>query len=100
MNSNKKIVLILIMIITLFGLLRLDTVYATDTKKVSNIVVFAKFKDDTKDVFNAKSQSYSNWTLIKNMYNKNEGNGGDNSFKNYINIISEGKVEVDNYFPQ
>ena len=79
------------------------TIYDVEAKtytKVSNVVIFAKFKSDSRDIFNAKSSSYNNWTLIKNMYDKNEWQGSDNSFKNYIKTITEGKVEVDNYFPQ
>ena len=71
----------------------------------TNLVIFAKFNDDNRDIFNASYQngSYSanNWTSIKNMYNKNvQYTGYDDSFKNYINTITEGKINVNNVFIQ
>ena len=66
------------------GVFDINDVYAKQV--VSNVVVFVRFNGDLRDVFNAKTSSSSNWTLIKNMYDKNEGQGSDNSFKNYIKI--------------
>ena len=100
MSTRRKVIPILIILMSFFGLFSIDNTYAMDTKTISNVVVFTKFKDDTRDIFNAKTSSSDNWTLIKNIYNKNESNGEDNSFKNYIKIISEGNLEVNNYFPQ
>lgn len=80
------------------------------TQEVGNLVVFVKFNDDNRDIYNAVYDSGSmvrrNWDLIKKMYDANptydysDGNTYDNSFKNYISEISDGKVNVTNYFPQ
>lgn len=87
-----------------------ETKAADTTKEVANLVIFVKFSDDTRDIYNATydSGSYTrnNWNLIKKMYNYSpnhdytEGVDYDNSFKNYIRTISNGMVNVTNYFPQ
>ncbi len=79
-------------------------------QEVGNLVIFARFNDDTRDIYNAVydtgSVTRSNWSLIKKMYNENSNydylqqETYDNSFKNYISEISDGKVNVENYFPQ
>jgi M6 family metalloprotease-like protein len=57
----------------------------------ANLVIFVRMNGDDKDEFNTGT----NWQQIKDMYdNKN------NSFSKYISAISEGKVQVINYFPQ
>lgn len=69
------------------------------TQEVANVVVFVKYQDDTRDIFNATNVQgnyvYSNWKDIKNMYDLDR-----DSFSNYISAISEGAVHVTNYFPQ
>lgn len=79
------------------------------TQEVANLVIFVKFSDDDRDIYNATySSTYTreNWQLIKKMYDSNithdytDGKEYDNSFKNYIKTISNGKVNVSNYFPQ
>lgn len=82
----------------------------TTTQEVGNLVVFVKFGDDTRDIYNAVydtgSVTRSNWSMIKKMYNENinydylQQESYDNSFKSYISEISDGKVSVENYFPQ
>lgn len=81
-----------------------------NTQEVGNLVVFVKFADDTRDIYNANYDSGSsqrnNWDLIKKMYDYSLDHDYtynadyDDSFKNYIATISEGKVNVTNYFPQ
>lgn len=75
---------------------------AGSTAEIANVVVFVKFQDDTKDIFNAtnnenSSSMYyrSNWQEIKKMYDLDP-----DSFSNYISAVTEGKVHVTNYFPQ
>ena len=75
---------------------------AENTSEIANVVVFVKFEDDTKDIFNAtnnydSSDMYyrSNWKEIKKMYDLDP-----DSFSNYISAVTEGKVHVTNYFPQ
>lgn len=68
---------------------------AGSTAEIANVVVFVKYQDDAKDIFNATNGSYSNWQMIKNMYNLDQ-----DSFSNYISAVTEGKVHVTNYFPQ
>ena len=94
LNINK----ILLIIIVFIGVVLLypNSVCAEEYDKVSNVIIFVKGSDDTRDIFNANT----NWNLIEKMYNKNEIGSIDNSFKNYIKTISEGKLEVENYFPQ
>lgn len=57
----------------------------------ANLVIFVRMQGDTEDEFNEGT----NWQQIKEMYNTK-----NNSFTNYINAISDGKVNVVNYFPQ
>lgn len=71
----------------------------------SNLVLFVKFKDDTRDIFNAKytyeGYNTNNWTNIKNMFNKNiQYTKVDDSFKKYIDIVTNGKVKINNIFLQ
>lgn len=75
---------------------------AGSTAEIANVVVFVKFQDDTKDIFNAtnnydSSSVYyrSNWLEIKKMYDSDP-----DSFSKYISAVTEGKVHVTNYFPQ
>lgn len=72
--------------------------------QMANLVIFVRRKSDTKDIFNATysagNLSYSNWEQIKKMYNEGTGYKYNNSFSNYISVITEGKVKVENYFPQ
>ena len=75
---------------------------AGNTAEIANVVVFVKFQDDTKDIFNAtnnydSSSLYyrSNWQEIKKMYDLDS-----DCFSNYISAVTEGKVHVTNYFPQ
>lgn len=70
--------------------------------EIANVVVFVKYANDTRDIFNAtngegSSSPYyrSNWQEIKKMYDLDQ-----DSFKNYISTVTEGKVHVTNYFPQ
>lgn len=115
-KSFLKNIYVFLMVLALFvNCLTVGTnvqeIKAADTnQEVSNLVVFVRFSDDTRDIYNAvyDSGSYtrSNWNLIKNMYEYNpnhdytEDVDYDNSFKNYISTISNGKVNVTNYFPQ
>lgn len=73
-----------------------------NTTEVANVVIFVKYEDDARDIFNATngqadSSIYyrSNWQEIKNMYDLDQ-----DSFSNYISAVTEGKVHVTNYFPQ
>ncbi|MDE6674162.1 MAG: immune inhibitor A, partial [Acetatifactor sp.] len=68
---------------------------AGSTAEIANVVVFVKYQDDTKDIFNATNDSFSNWQMIKKMYDSDQ-----DSFSNYIQAVTEGKVHVTNYFPQ
>ena len=75
---------------------------AGNTAEIANVVVFVKYQDDTRDIFNAtngyeSSSIYyrSNWQEIKKMYDLDP-----DSFSNYIKAVTEEKVHVTNYFPQ
>ena len=95
-NLNINKILLIIFVFIGVVLLYPNSVCAEEYDKVSNVVIFVKGSDDSRDIFNANT----NWNLIEKMYNKNEMGSIDNSFKNYIKTISEGKLEVENYFPQ
>lgn len=70
---------------------------AGSTQEIANLVIFVKSSNDSADVFNAGS----NWSEMKKMYNTGSYPGRyNNSFSNYISVITEGKVHVTNYFPQ
>ncbi len=69
------------------------------TQEIANVVVFVKYQDDTRDIYNAVNNlatpARSNWQELKNMYDLDQ-----DSFSNYISAITEGTVHVTNYFPQ
>ena len=75
---------------------------ASVTRTMSNLVVFVKYSSAADDEFNQST----NWNKIKSYYNDTTslysgyGNVPDLSFKNYINTISRGAVNIENYFPQ
>ena len=73
-------------------------------QQMANIIVFVKFADDETDVFNAPAEGFvkSAWERTNAYYNDTSAmyQGIDCSFKNYISSISNGKLNVTNYFPQ
>ncbi len=80
-----------------------------EPQNISNVVIFVKFNGDTRDIYNAETDSgykIRNWDEIKRMYGPNvqhdfqTGKDYDNSFQNYISVISEQKLSVTNIFPQ
>ncbi len=83
---------------------------ADSTQAVANLVIFVKYPGyDDLDVFNAQytvdypdgSQLvYGNWQEIKQMYEEGNGYAYNDSFQNYISVITEGKISVVNVFPQ
>lgn len=71
---------------------------AGSTQEIANMVVFVKYQDDARDIYNAVNiynSNYSNWQDIKNMYDLDQ-----DSFSNYITAVTERAVHVTNYFPQ
>ena len=98
-------VILLLSLSLVFPQLPAASVQAAGAPNMANLVVFVRYQSDTRDVYNA-SQSFSsgyeihNWQEIKKMYNTGNGNDGNNSFSSYISAISEGQVNVTNYFPQ
>lgn len=73
---------------------------AGNTAEIANVVVFVRFQDDTRDIFNDTNKKTgteyrSNWQKIKNMYDVDR-----DSFSKYISEVTDGKVHVTNYFPQ
>ena len=72
--------------------------------QMANVVIFVRLKSDNRDIFNAQYSSgsitYSNWQRIKRMYDEGTGTGFNNSFANYISVVTENNVRVTNYFPQ
>lgn len=71
----------------------------------TNLIVFVKFKDDSRDIFNATKDyttyKTSNFETVKNMFDKNiTYTSYDDSFKNYIKEVTNDKVRVQNVFIQ
>lgn len=86
------------------------TAQEQEPQSITNLVIFVKYNGDSRDIFNAE-QDYgtykvNNWDSIKKMYGPNvqhdylNGTDYDNSFQNYIYVISEQKVRVTSIFPQ
>jgi M6 family metalloprotease-like protein len=79
---------------------------AATTSTITNVIVVARYKSDTTNVFNTLNAytPRTNWTDIKAYYNdtteKYPQIDNDISFKNYIKLISRNAVNVNNYFPQ
>ena len=98
-------IILLLALALAFPQLPAASVQAAGAPNMANLVVFVRYQSDTRDVYNA-SQSFSsgyeihNWQEIKKMYSIGNGNTGNNSFSSYISAISEGQVNVTNYFPQ
>lgn len=93
--------------ILLVCLIPVRTLRAGSAQQVGNLVFFLRSQSDGDngvDVYNkvfdhGTYQTY-NWDDIKKMYNTGNSYQYDNSFRNYISVITEGKVEVVNVFPQ
>ena len=87
-------------VLTVFSALPMTGALAAGGQ-MTNLVVFVRFTDGAADAgypgdaFNAGD----NWAEIQKLYN-GTGMSPDVSFKNYIHTISEGKLTVQNYFPQ
>lgn len=66
-----------------------------------NLVIVARFADDTADAFNLQYDTgwshVSNWTELRKMFGTDTG---DHSVKAFISAVSEGRVVLNNYFPQ
>ena len=83
---------------------------ADSAQTVANLVIFVKYPGyEDLDVFNAEYRVdypdgsqlvYGNWQEIKQMYEEGNGYAYNDSFQNYISVITEGKVSVANVFPQ
>lgn len=109
-NMRKYVCAFAILFFVLVASVSMSIKASTGTQTVSNLVIFVKFQDDTRDIYNAKYDSGSyirkNWQEIKKMYDADVNydyvlqKDFDNSFKNFISVISEGKVQVNNFFPQ
>ena len=95
----KKIIYVLLVVLALvincfsFGANTVRAKAENTKEDVANMVIFVKFSDDDRDIYNAtynSSYSRENWQLIKKMYDCNttydyvENKEYDNSFKNYI----------------
>lgn len=80
------------------------TAHAAEAQQVGNLVFFLRYHSDSRDVYNMSfdytTYQIYNWEKIKEMYDTGNGYFYDNSFKNYISVITEGKINVTNVFPQ
>lgn len=73
---------------------------AGTTQNVANLVIFVKYGNDNKDIFNATSGTASNWKQIKQMYEDGIGYGNNDSFRSFISAVTEDRINVTNFFPQ
>ncbi|MCO8194108.1 MULTISPECIES: hypothetical protein [Anaerofustis] len=72
-------------------------------KEMGNLVFIVKFKDDTKETYNEDytyNAKYSKFTYFENQVNDNSDSYIPNSFEKYLNILSNGQLNVRSYFPQ
>lgn len=72
-------------------------------KEMGNLIFIVKFKDDTKETYNEDytyNAKYSKFTYFENQVNDNSDSYIPNSFEKYINILSNGQLNVRSYFPQ
>lgn len=72
-------------------------------KEMGNLVFNVKFKDDTKETYNEDytyNAKYSKFTYFENQVNDNSDSYIPNSFEKYLNILSNGQLNVRSYFPQ
>ena len=74
----------------------ISTFAADNTQPVANLVVFVNFADDTDSVFTDAAV----WSELKGQFEYDLLGKADISFKKYISTISNGMVQVTNYFPQ
>lgn len=103
----RRFLCFVLMLALLWGHFPMKAVEAAgETQQMANLVIFVKSKGDTDDVFNKTEagKKYSNWQTIKQIYNfgtyPDDPNAYNNSFSNYISAVTEGKVQVTNYFLQ
>ena len=73
---------------------------AEEAPTISNLVIFARFVDDGRDVFNLDYETtggwkHNNWQDIKTLYD-GEGAATDTSFKNYLRTVYGGREIVQN----
>lgn len=102
MKEHRRCCCLILSLLLMFTLILSElpvmTAQAADVQNIANMVIFVRYKSDTRDVFNetqTTSYTLSNWQEIKKMYDTEK-----NSFSNYISAITEGKLKVTNYFPQ
>lgn len=86
------------------ALLPAEKAEAAGSQEMTNLVVFVKGYDDSKDSFNATLNGVSNWQEIKKLYDLGTTGttttGFNNSFTSFISAVTNGKYSVKNYFPQ
>ena len=99
-NHFGRRLLPFLLVLAALILLPQEKAQAAGTENFANLVIFVKYRGDTKDVFNASSGGSSNWQAIKKMYNTGDGMTYNNSFSNFIYQVTDGKIRVNNLFPQ
>ncbi len=99
-NRFGRRLLPFLLVLAALILLPQEKAQAAGTENFANLVIFVKYRGDTKDVFNASSGGSSNWQAIKKMYNTGDGMTYNNSFSNFIYQVTDGKIRVNNLFPQ
>lgn len=85
---QKRLITFVLFICSLLLWKPLHTEAAEQT--VANLVLMVNFQNDATNVFTAGYQ------CVEEMYNTSDANG----VRSYISAISDGKVDVQNFFPQ
>lgn len=106
MKKMKRLFSAFLALALVFCLLPFSSFRAADAGSANfcNVVVLTRFAGDTSDVFHLTyttswGAQKENWSEMKKMYDTGD-NGYDYSMKAFIAAVSDGKVLLDNYFPQ
>lgn len=108
-NKNRilSIILAISIIAAMFVQFSMKADAGGDTQVYANLVFFVRFSDEAQGTAHVNqpisaTNTKTNLEALLEMYNGNaDTNGGfDSSFKNYIRTMTNGKIEVENYFPQ
>ena len=95
LRKNFSVILIIMFIISSFNITKASSIdfdgQALQQQEFNNIVIFADFADSTENFMTSDKRS----TII-DMYNGTSVK----ALSNYISSVSNGKMKVNNYFPQ
>lgn len=101
---RKKAIGILVTILLVVLYLPLSEVsvnaYANTSSKMANVIVFVSFQDTRADYWNESAGTKRKCEEIYDLYNVTESGYGNLSVKDYFNLASCGKFQIENIMPQ